>query len=352
MLTSLTEESVYMIENPYAKKKSSSSQAIGTTASSNPSISAPLRNDPPRRASARSSSSSLPVHPPSHIPTSFTQAFGASNDEGDGPASPAQQQQPQAQSQPVMSDRDHHVLLDSQPHVLHVSPRQKGNGVLQYIRNVPWSFQTMAPDYIFSPTHCALFLTIKYHLLHPHYIVERMAELSFRFQVLLLLVDTDDNETVLLQLNELCVRHHFTLMLAWSEPEAARYLECYKALCGKDAATFLQKAKGGGGGLADQWSDVLTAVKGVNKTDATSLMTQFDSMQNILTAAPDELALVHGLGQVKVQRLYDAFHKPFSKKLAQKRRHERLETFRLAQQEKELDETEEQELANAERIEE
>jgi ERCC4-type nuclease len=92
----------------------------------------------------------------------------------------------------------------------------------------------------------------------------------------------------------------------------------------------------------------LTTVKGVNKTDATSLMTQFDSMHQILTAAPDELGLVNGLGQVKVQRLYDAFHKPFSKKLAQQRREERLENYRLAQQEKELDDVEEQELADAE----
>jgi DNA excision repair protein ERCC-1 len=344
-----------MIQNPYAKKKSSSQQAMiaavpSTTNHPSASVRA-ARQEPPRASTGSSSSSLLPVLAQNHIPASFTQAFGEHDHDDDhhddkidlGSTSPAQQ--PQQQQQPL-SDRDHHVLLSSQPHVLHVSPRQKGNGVLSYIRNVPWSYQVMAPDYMFSATSCALFLSIKYHLLHPNYLVERMAELKFRFQVLLVYVDTDDNETVLLQLNELCVRHNFTLLLSWSEAEAARYLESYKALDGKDAATFLQKTRSNG--LADVITDVLTTVKGVNKTDATSLMTQFDSIQQILTAAPDELGLVNGLGQVKVQRLYDAFHKPFSKKLAKQRREERLEAYRLAQQEQELDDVEEQELAGAE----
>jgi DNA excision repair protein ERCC-1 len=348
-----------MIQNPYAKKKSSSQQAMIAalpSTTNHPSASVPVRaaarQEPPRASIGSSSSSLLPILAANHIPVSFTQAFGEhdhdDNHHGDkidhGATSPAQQQQ--QQQQPLLSDRDHHALLSSQPHVLHVSPRQKGNGVLSYIRNVPWSYQVMAPDYMFSATSCALFLSIKYHLLHPNYLVERMAELKFRFQVLLVYVDTDDNETVLLQLNELCVRHNFTLLLAWSEAEAARYLESYKALDGKDAATFLQKTRSNG--LADVITDVLTTVKGVNKTDATSLMTQFDSIQQILTAAPDELGLVNGLGQVKVQRLYDAFHKPFSKKLAKQRREERLEAYRLAQQEQELDDVEEQELAGAE----
>jgi DNA excision repair protein ERCC-1 len=343
-----------MIQNPYAKKKSSTQQAmIAAVPSTTNHPSASVRAAPRASSTGSSSSSSLlPILAANHIPASFTQAFGKHDHDDDhhddkidhGATSPAQQ--PQQQQQPLLSDRDHHVMLSSQPHVLHVSPRQKGNGVLSYIRNVPWSYQVMAPDYMFSATSCALFLSIKYHLLHPNYLVERMAELKFRFQVLLVYVDTDDNESVLLQLNELCVRHNFTLLLSWSEAEAARYLESYKALDGKDAATFLQKTHSNG--LADVITDVLTTVKGVNKTDATSLMTQFDSIQQILTAAPDELGLVNGLGQVKVQRLYDAFHKPFSKKLAKQRREERLEVYRLAQQEQELDDVEEQELAGAE----
>ena len=39
-----------------------------------------------------------------------------------------------------------------------VSPRQKGNPVLQCIKNVPWEFSDIPGDYGLGPTTCALFL--------------------------------------------------------------------------------------------------------------------------------------------------------------------------------------------------
>ena len=69
-----------------------------------------------------------------------------------------------------------------------VSTRQRGNPLLRYVKNVRWQFaENLVPDYQLGPTTVALFLSLKYHLLHPNYIHYRIRELqrSFRLRVLL-----------------------------------------------------------------------------------------------------------------------------------------------------------------------
>lgn len=221
-----------------------------------------------------------------------------------------------------LSDKDHHAML--QPHLLYVSTKQKGNGVLKFIRNVPFAYSKMVPDYIMSAMSCALFLSLKYHQLYPHYIHRRLAELKtdFRVRVLLVLVDVEDNANAILFLNKLSVTHNMTLVLVWTEQEAARYLETYKALNGKDASSIQKRDANN---YLDQVADFLTAAKPVNKTDSSNLLTHFSSLQAIMVASKDELALCSGLGQVKVQKLHDALHKPFSTHAAEKLKKQRLE---------------------------
>jgi DNA excision repair protein ERCC-1 len=216
-----------------------------------------------------------------------------------------------------MSDRDQHVLL--QPHVLYVSTKQRGNAILDYIRNVPWAYSKMVPDYIMSTTRCALFLSLKYHSLYPNYIHRRIAELrtDFILRVMLVLVDVQDNATILLFLNKLAITNSMTLILAWTEEEAARYLETFKAFDGKDASIIQKKEQTHFG---DQVADFLGSSKGVNKTDSVQLLAQFSNLRSLMEASMDELGLVTGMGEVKVRRLHDAFHKPFSSNAAAKRR--------------------------------
>jgi len=265
--------------------------------------------------------------------TSFSQAFESIEDtdhfkhasDRQEPDSRAQQRAFDAAAQQnasetahaEMSDRDHHVLL--QPHVLYVSTKQRGNGVLNYIRNVPYAFSRMLPDYVMSSTRCALFLSIKYHSLYPNYIHRRIAELKtdFTLRILLVLVDVEDNANTLLFLNKLAVTNNLTLLLAWSEEEAARYLETFKAFDGKDASIIQKKEQTN---FVDQVADFLGTCKGVNKTDSAQLLMQFSNLRAVMAASMDELALVSGMGEVKVKRLHDAFHKPFSKKAAAARK--------------------------------
>ncbi|XP_047691538.1 DNA excision repair protein ERCC-1 isoform X2 [Prionailurus viverrinus] len=41
-----------------------------------------------------------------------------------------------------------------------VSPRQRGNPVLKFVRNVPWEFGDVLPDYVLGQSTCALFLRV------------------------------------------------------------------------------------------------------------------------------------------------------------------------------------------------
>lgn len=198
-----------------------------------------------------------------------------------------------------------------QPHVLYVSTKQKGNGILRFIRNVPFSYANIVPDYLVAPNRCVLFLSFKYHNLHPQYIHRRIAELSsdFDLRVLLCLVDVEDNASILLFLNKLCCINNLTLILAWTEEEAARYLETFKAFEGKDAS-LIQKKKDVT--FSEQVADTLGCIRSVNKTDSVTLLSQFENVKNIMTASLEDIRQCPGIGEKKAKRLFDAFHKPFS----------------------------------------
>lgn len=231
------------------------------------------------------------------------------------------------------SARDNHALL--QPHVLHVSTRQRGNGLLRYIRNVPFAYAKIVPDYIMGTNRCALFLSIRYHNLHPQYIHRRIAELrsDFDLRILLCLVDVEDNAPTLLYLNKIAVVNNMTLILSWSEEEAARYLETYKSFEGKDA-TLIQRREQSN--FADQIADVLGTVRSVNKTDAAQLLVQFGNLRSLVMSSMEELILCPGIGEKKVRRLYDAFHKPFSSAAVAAKK-------RMREEKKEQEEEEEKE---------
>ena len=84
-----------------------------------------------------------------------------------------------------------------------VSSRQRGNPVLKSIRGVPWEFDDkILPDYVIGQRACAIFLSVRYHLLNPNYIHERLKEVGsgYELRVLLTQVDVKDPHHALRQL--------------------------------------------------------------------------------------------------------------------------------------------------------
>ncbi|GKY95716.1 hypothetical protein MPSEU_000532400 [Mayamaea pseudoterrestris] len=341
------------LANPYAKKRKDPSSDSGDRNGQHIDSTAPAHNSLAAGPSLHPRESTLS----SRRFATFSQTFdyvadnnaaaGSDNREassGSATATPARAIDAIDPSQPLPSATNdttatNETFVNQHSHALYVSTRQKGNGVLNHIRNVPICFSKMSPDFTMSTSRCALFLSCKYHELHPDYIIGRMHQLdrAYALKVLLLLVDQEDCSETLLQLNCLAVEHNMTLILSWSEEEAARYLETFKAFDGHDASIIKKREETN---FVDQVANVLAECKGINKTDSHQLLAQFGNFRSLVAASMDELGLVPGIGEVKVRRLYDALHKPFSSRKAAERKKLKQDE-EVAKEERAIDETKE-----------
>uniref|UniRef100_A0AAY4BMW3 DNA excision repair protein ERCC-1 n=1 Tax=Denticeps clupeoides TaxID=299321 RepID=A0AAY4BMW3_9TELE len=193
-----------------------------------------------------------------------------------------------------------------------VSPRQRGNPILKFVRSVPWEFGEVVPDYVLGRTTCALFLSLRYHNLNPNYVHGRLKQLgnSFTLRVLLVQVDVKDPHHALRELARICIMADCTLILAWSPEEAGRYLETYKSYEKKPADLLKEQVEKD---YLSKVTDCLTTVKSVNKTDVLTLLSTFSSVEGIMKASKEELELCPGLGPQKARRLHDVLHQPFLK---------------------------------------
>ncbi|KAM8924647.1 DNA excision repair protein ERCC-1 [Pelodytes ibericus] len=196
-----------------------------------------------------------------------------------------------------------------------VSTRQRGNPLLKHVRNVPWEFGEIVPDYVMGETCCALFLSLRYHNLNPEYIHSRLRSLgqSFALRVLLVQVDVKDPHFSLKELAKICILSDCTLILSWSPEEAARYLETYKCYEQKPADALKERTERD---FMPRMTDCLTTVKSVNKTDSCTLFTTFGTLADIANASREDLSLCPGLGPQKAKRLFDTLHEPFLKSSA------------------------------------
>jgi DNA excision repair protein ERCC-1 len=76
---------------------------------------------------------------------------------------------------------------------------QQGNPVLTLVKSVQWEFGETISDYQLNSTTGALFLSLKYHRLHPDYLDTRIKKLhkAYDLKILLCLCDAMDHEMVL-----------------------------------------------------------------------------------------------------------------------------------------------------------
>lgn len=193
-----------------------------------------------------------------------------------------------------------------------VSQRQRGNPLLQFVRNVPWEYGEIVPDYVMGHSCCALFLSLRYHNLNPQYIHDRLKDLGkqYALRVLLVQVDIKDPYIPIKELTKICLLADLTLMLAWNAQEAGKIIETYKVFEHKPPDLIMEKQEGSS--LA-KVSDALTSIKSVNKTDATTLLSNFQTFENIFLASEEDLSLCPGIGPTKAKRLYRVLHEPFRK---------------------------------------
>ncbi|GAA5917121.1 hypothetical protein JCM6882_009354 [Rhodosporidiobolus microsporus] len=200
-----------------------------------------------------------------------------------------------------------------------VSTRQKGNPVINHIRTVPWEYGDIKCDYQVGATAGLLYLSIRYHLLHPEYIHTRIADLGTAYGLRIVLVhcDSDNHTAAMRELTKICLVNGYTLVTCWSAQEAGRYLELYKSLERKPPDLIRERVDDS---YMAHLTSALTSVRGVNKTDVVTLASNFGSFDKILLAPASTLSSLPGLGDKKVKRLRDAFTAPFQLNPAQKKR--------------------------------
>lgn len=193
-----------------------------------------------------------------------------------------------------------------------VSHRQKGNPLLKHIRNVKWAFADVVCDYLLGQSSCALYLSLRYHLLHPDYLYYRIRELqkNCKLRVVLCHVDVEDVVKPLLEVTKTALLHDCTLLCAWSLEECGRYLETIKMYENKPADLIQGQMDTD---YSSRLHHALTTVRRVNKTDVVTLGSTFGSLSNIMDASMEDLARCPGIGERKVKRLYDTFHEPFKR---------------------------------------
>ncbi|KAJ8903725.1 hypothetical protein NDN08_004825 [Rhodosorus marinus] len=195
-----------------------------------------------------------------------------------------------------------------------INKKQSGNPLLRHIRDVAYHFSdTVVPDFLLGQHACAIFISLRYHLLYPEYIYGRIRRVGnlYRTRVLLCLVDVQDHERSLLEFAKLSIIYEWVLICVSNNKEAGRYLESYRIYENKSADSIMQRVD------EDYYSKLhgtLSSVRMVNKTDVKSLSMNFGSLKNIVLAQKEELLRCPGIGDQKAIRLYDVFNAPIRKR--------------------------------------
>lgn len=192
---------------------------------------------------------------------------------------------------------------------IRVSTRQRSNPLLRFVRHVRYDFGDLLPDFDVGDGACVLFLSLRFHILKPEYIITRVKALrhEYRLRLLLVLVDLEDNERPILELTEMCLANGMTMVLAWSNKEAARYIETLKLYEKRTADAIKERVEPT---YADQVVDTLTSVRSVNRTDAAAIVSAMGSLGALFQSSPDAMSMVPGFGPKKAQQLHDVLHAP------------------------------------------
>lgn len=117
-------------------------------------------------------------------------------------------------------------------------------------------------------------ISIRYHRLHPEYIFSRIASLANQFvlRILLVLVDVETHQHAIRELTRVAMVNDLTLVCAWSNEEAARYIETYKAYENKPPDAIKERVEND---YLSKLTDGLTQIPSINKTDIVTLSSTF-----------------------------------------------------------------------------
>ena len=184
---------------------------------------------------------------------------------------------------------------------------------------MPWEYGDIPADYVLGVTTCALFLSLKYHRLHPEYVYTRIKGLQGKYalRIVLVMVDIQNHEESLKELSKTSLINNVTLILTWSSAECARYIELFKTYEHAPPTSIKQHQSNK---YSDRMIDFVTTPRSINKTDAVSLVSQFGSLRTAVNARHEDVAGIAGWGDKKVRAWTGAVREGFRTERAKKRR--------------------------------
>ncbi|KIY50311.1 DNA repair protein rad10, partial [Fistulina hepatica ATCC 64428] len=190
-----------------------------------------------------------------------------------------------------------------------VNPLQRGNPLLETIRNVGQEFGDIVVDYQVGRTTGVLFLSLKYHRLHPEYIHTRIEKLghAYSLRILLIVCDVSEHRDSIRELTKICLMNNMTVIVAFSFDEAGHYLSTFKQFEHKPPDMIKERVEKG---FYSLFQSSLTSINKINKTDVQTLRTSLGSFANVAKASSDQLSNLPGLGNAKVKHIKNAFEKP------------------------------------------
>jgi len=138
---------------------------------------------------------------------------------------------------------------------------------------------------------------------------------KYNLRILLALVDIDNHQEPLKELAKTSLVNNLALILAWSSQEAGRYLELFKSYEHASPSSIRARESTK---YVDLMQDFSTTPRTINKTDALSLVSNFGSIRGAINARPEEVAMVPGWGEKKVQQWCGTVREPFRVRKAAK----------------------------------
>lgn len=99
-------------------------------------------------------------------------------------------------------------------------------------------------------------------------------------------------------------------MLAWNAEEAGKIIQTYNSYENKPPDAIMECSECA---PYQKLVNALTTIRSVNKTDAATLLSTFGTLEGIVAAQPNNLALCTGIGINKAQKIHKTLHEPFLK---------------------------------------
>ena len=130
------------------------------------------------------------------------------------------------------------------------------------------------------------------------------------------MVDIQNHEESLKELSKTSLVNNLTLILCWSAQEAGKYLELYKSY---EHASPTSIRAHQSTTYAEKLVEFITVPRSINKTDAVGLVSAFGSVRAAVNARPEEIGMITGWGEKKVQRWCKTVREPFRVRKAAKK---------------------------------